>query len=359
MVLLEEYYELNENENVSKWWKISQIFFYISAGILGIWSGFSMALARQVFDDKCYLSAKIVLLDNDIPSEGSQLNFDSTNSVWGSDSLCEYCQYSMISSFIFAVIWGTFFLMCGKGGKSISGLPQPWRIVLPSLIFNLIYLIIVFVASILVQDGTDSFCKELDENGNPPYRDCKGIEKLVLNNTDFALRMLNTVEKTSWATSAAWLFAFLLPLLRIVFVTDFRLIKVCVYKIDEGVHNKQEEVVNVTDYEEPSKKIMMDEATEIDEDFHKIVDESLGKTDASPAKIKKKKHVKIKKKGFDEFPIMEKKGSTGEIFYIKADIEKEEADQDEEDEEIIEPRVQTLDEITSGSVVKRVNRPKL
>ena len=121
MVLLEEYYELNENENVSKWWKIMQIFFYICAGILGIWSGFSMVLAKQAFDEKCYLSAEIVLQNVENPNENSHLNFDSTQTKWGADSLCEYCQYSMISSFIFAVIWGTFFLMCGKGGKTISG----------------------------------------------------------------------------------------------------------------------------------------------------------------------------------------------------------------------------------------------
>lgn len=223
-------------------------------------------------------------------------------------------------------------------------MPQPWRIVIPSLIFNFIYLIIALVASILVQDGTDTFCQQLDKNSQA--KKCEGLAKLVVNNTDFAQQMLTTVEMTSWATTASWLFSFLLPLFRIIFVIDFRMIKVCVYKIDEAVHNKQEEVVQVTNYEEPSKPV--DEATEIDEDF---------KSRPSGTQ-KKKKYLRIKKEDLsDESPIMGKKAATGEIFYIKADVEHEEEESPFE-EKVIEPRIQTQDEVASGSVVKRVNRPK-
>lgn len=84
MVLLEEYYELNENENVSKWWKIMQIFFYVCAAGFGIGCGVTMALTRLNFDDKCYLSAKIVFVDSqERQIEGSNLIFDNTETEWG------------------------------------------------------------------------------------------------------------------------------------------------------------------------------------------------------------------------------------------------------------------------------------
>lgn len=113
MSLIEEYYELNEAEEVLVIWKILQIIFYASAACLGLWCGYTIAILRLKFENKCYLFTSIkVVSEND-------MNYASVN--WESDSWCDYCQYCMVSSFIVATIWATFFLMCGKGGKSISG----------------------------------------------------------------------------------------------------------------------------------------------------------------------------------------------------------------------------------------------
>ena len=93
--------------------KILQIIFYASAACLGLWCGYTIAILRLKFENKCYLFTSIkVVSEND-------MNYASVN--WESDSWCDYCQYCMVSSFIVATIWATFFLMCGKGGKSISG----------------------------------------------------------------------------------------------------------------------------------------------------------------------------------------------------------------------------------------------
>lgn len=235
-------------------------------------------------------------------------------------------------------------------------MPQPWRIVIPSLLFNFIYFIIAFVASILIQQGTDSFCQKLDENFKPKMNKCKGLEKLLVNHSALTLNFMNTIVKTSWATTAAWFLAFLLPLFRIIFITDFRLIKVCVYKIDDGVQNKTEEIVKVTNYEESAKNTSEENDTE--EDIRKMKESDLTKS-----KVKKKQFVKIKNEDpssellEDDSLAMDKKGSTGEIFYIKADIEYE-AKGEPAHEEIIEPKIQILDESPSGSVLKRLNRPK-
>lgn len=115
MSLIEEYYELNEAAEVSALWKATQIAFYISAASFGLGCGYTIALIRIAFEDKCYLftSTKFALTSD------KKIDLGSLN--WENDLWCDYCQYSMVSSFIVATIWATFFLMCGKGGKSITG----------------------------------------------------------------------------------------------------------------------------------------------------------------------------------------------------------------------------------------------
>lgn len=116
MALIEEYYELNEAEEVTSAWKIFQIVFYISAACLGLISGYIMAILRIKFEDKCFLFTTLkTSKTNKSPKINPVIN-------WEADSYCDFCQYTMVSSFIVGTIWATFFLMCGKGGKTATGL---------------------------------------------------------------------------------------------------------------------------------------------------------------------------------------------------------------------------------------------
>ncbi|KAK6621672.1 hypothetical protein RUM44_001479 [Polyplax serrata] len=211
MALIEEYYELNEaDENVR-------------------------------------------LLDEKLPTE---IN-------WENDSWCDYCQYSMVSSFIVATIWATFFLMCGKGGRALTGLPQPWRIVWPSLIFNFIYFIVSLSTAINIQKGTELFCTNQSvslSTGKTVLDNCPALSILKVHDIHGTSFQLEIVSKTSWGCVLSWLVLFLISFARIIFVIDFNMYKICVFKIGEIVHNKREEVLRVTNYEEV-RKIHFDGST--------------------------------------------------------------------------------------------------
>lgn len=120
MVLLEEYYELQEAENVPVFWKSAQISSYVLAAGCGIVCGYILAVLRVTFDNKCFLFGKIHE-DSGGELRVLQNEYSYDYSVSSKTVACDYCQYSMVSSFIFATIWAAFFLMCGKGGKSTTG----------------------------------------------------------------------------------------------------------------------------------------------------------------------------------------------------------------------------------------------
>lgn len=58
------------------------------------------------------------------------------------------------------------FLICGHGGKSNSHsfLPQPWRIVIPALLFFLLMFFVGMNVLVKVHEGTDVFCASLVEH---------------------------------------------------------------------------------------------------------------------------------------------------------------------------------------------------
>ena len=136
-------------------------------------------------------------------------------------------------------------------------MPQPWRIVWPSLIFNLIFFLLALSVAIYIQKGTDFFCFQVDPMKNLQPKSlikyCAPLEFFVFNDPHITSFQIETVTKTSWGCAVSWLILFLISFARIIFVIDFDLYKICVFKIGEMIQNKKEEVLKITNYEEPKK----------------------------------------------------------------------------------------------------------
>lgn len=45
-----------------------------------------------------------------------QNQIDLTNTEWGTNRMCSFCQFTPLMSMIFALCWIMFFIMCGPGG---------------------------------------------------------------------------------------------------------------------------------------------------------------------------------------------------------------------------------------------------
>jgi len=154
--------EKQESE-ISYCWKAWMIFSYLIVVISGIATCLSVGSTSKVFGNSCILYAtpeNVVAVNKtiSIPS--------TTDDHWGSMSYCNFCQFMPVASVMFGGIWLVLFVMCGRGGNADSNLPQPWRIVLPAIIFSFIFVVLQCVGDALTFGGFRSFCDAVMKNIN-------------------------------------------------------------------------------------------------------------------------------------------------------------------------------------------------
>lgn len=117
---------------------------------------------RILYDCKFY--SLIVVYSFNFISRLDSINLQKTS--WGNKASCDFGVYIPIGQTIFGIIMATMFIICGKGGKSDpqSFLPQPWRIVSPSLVFFIIMTILSIVELIIIEGGINKFCESFEHN---------------------------------------------------------------------------------------------------------------------------------------------------------------------------------------------------
>lgn len=108
--------EKDESE-VSHCWKYCQIFSYIMVIISGIATSLAMANVQGIFHHECLLYADLAISTSP-ENNWTIIITPHAASRWGSSSHCDFTQYCPVASVIFAGIWATIFVMCGRGGAS-------------------------------------------------------------------------------------------------------------------------------------------------------------------------------------------------------------------------------------------------
>lgn len=172
MVMPETYYHLAEKDisRVSSIWKGRWQFEFVYIGFLNVLNGFLVghicllaAIAvsgfitaytfgntLDAFGNHCILFSKVILVErNTTVANDSNISVISTSTpvepevepfrgdnktltislkktVWGSNSMCSFCQFTPVMSMIFALSWGVFFTICSKGG---SGYPSDMYVI--------------------------------------------------------------------------------------------------------------------------------------------------------------------------------------------------------------------------------------
>jgi hypothetical protein len=124
MVVLEQYLQLYERESqlVSSAWKIFHIFFYVVTALSGIAASSAFSQVVLSFGGNCVLHSNVTFIsDKSDNGSKSYLIIDCVKTEWGKQTDCSFCQYVPVCSVIFSIVWITFFLMCGRGGKTTRG----------------------------------------------------------------------------------------------------------------------------------------------------------------------------------------------------------------------------------------------
>lgn len=137
------------------------------------------------------------------------------------------------------------FAICGRGGKADPNafLPQPWRIVTPALIFNIVMTILAIVTTSIIEGGLSEFCRSLTES-LPDISCGVAMNRFMLTPVENVhvppsvqrqmLTSFSIVNLIFWILSVAVLIA------RILFVVDFQLIKVTVKTLDPSRVKKKQ-----------------------------------------------------------------------------------------------------------------------
>lgn len=124
----------------------------------------------------------------------------------------------------------TFFVICGKGGKSDEGsfLTQPWRIVIPALLFFLVMFCISIINLTLVNKGMDVFCESLTKSIQSINCD-DALNAFALIAIDYEPQMFHHILYfINWTIFGLWLFLAAIMFIRIAFVIDFQLVRITV-----------------------------------------------------------------------------------------------------------------------------------
>lgn len=170
---------------------------------------------------------------------------DESDSNWGSMTTCDYLSYVPLTEAIIATIWITLFLMCGNGGRSNHAfVEEPWRIVLPALVFFVVMTIISAIHQIILTSRLNHFCDDLKSNFYDKSIPCS----LVINRFSFndelsnhtlisAALNYNLSVAFSWIRLALWALAVAVMMLRCVYGTDFEMIDIPLSLL--GYHSEQ------------------------------------------------------------------------------------------------------------------------
>ncbi|PSN53954.1 hypothetical protein C0J52_12516 [Blattella germanica] len=250
MVVLEQYLQLYERDSklVSSAWKAFHIIFYVVIALSGISASYTFSQVLVSFGGNCVLHSNVTFVsDKTDNSTTSFLTIDCVKSEWGRQSDCSFCQYVPVCSVIFSIVWITFFLMCGRGGKTSRGLSQPWRIVLPSLIFNITFLGVALAAACKLHDGIDVFCNFFqDELDDANCQDLARYHLMEGNSGLLTYRYMKAAQISAWINVAGWTMSVIVLLLRCFCAPDFQLVEISILaptpEQEHGLSSSQESI---------------------------------------------------------------------------------------------------------------------
>uniref|UniRef100_A0A1E1W2A8 Uncharacterized protein n=1 Tax=Pectinophora gossypiella TaxID=13191 RepID=A0A1E1W2A8_PECGO len=130
------------------------------------------------------------------------------------DSGCQFAEYMPLLSATLAIVWATLFIICPGGGRTRSGLQQPWRILAPALLFALVMVILTGYSFTSTNGGLQAFCAAFQNYTNTtacsavnPFLERSWNESWGAGDRISATRAASAGVWASWACAAALLLA--------------------------------------------------------------------------------------------------------------------------------------------------------
>ncbi|XP_047034008.1 uncharacterized protein LOC124640337 [Helicoverpa zea] len=155
-------------------------------------------------------------VDSEIFTENKthRLVLDVSRTLFETNNDCDFAEYTPLMSMIFAAVWITMFTMCPRGGRARAGLPQPWRILAPALLFALVMVGVTGHSFTLTNGGLHAFCAAFYDVSNSttcssadPFLELRWNATWGFSSRAAATRAASAGVLASWACAAALLLA--------------------------------------------------------------------------------------------------------------------------------------------------------
>ncbi|XP_058116215.1 uncharacterized protein LOC131258843 [Anopheles coustani] len=241
MTVLLSYHRIVEKEpsQVNPRWKTCTVVSLLAIVSSCVVVSFSLHGLIAEYKHNCLLEAHLKFIPKPNLPPGNttepkpiiQYGIDEYWSNWSSGAYCETLKNMPLFQGICCTIWLAIFLMHGPGGI----LPQPWRIVFPSLIFFLGCLATSLTTASFITRGLNQLCAEFQKVESLRGLDCgrlvvyfalsKESTSLVQVDKNFFLTLI-----FPWVWFGATCLGFFVILLRIILMVDFQLLRVVISK---------------------------------------------------------------------------------------------------------------------------------
>ncbi|KAG6460494.1 uncharacterized protein LOC115450208 [Manduca sexta] len=158
------------------------------------------------------------------------LMLDTSRTLFEENTACQFAEYMPILSTIFAAVWMTLFTMCPGGGHARTGLPQPWRILAPALLFSLVMVGLTGHSFTTTNRGLHAFCEAFFELTNTTT--CSSVNSYLERGWNVSWGIGGRIAATRAASAAvwaSWACAAALFLARCLAAPDFQVKRIGVY----------------------------------------------------------------------------------------------------------------------------------
>lgn len=137
-----------------------------------------------------------------IGNRSHHLVLDTSRSLFGRETECEFVEYMPILSTVFAAVWVTMFTMCPGGGRVRTGLPQPWRILTPALLFALVLVGLTGHSFTSTNGGLHAFCAAFHNMTNSTA--CSPVNEFLDASWNATWSFGGRVAATRAASAGVW-----------------------------------------------------------------------------------------------------------------------------------------------------------
>lgn len=220
----------NESD-ISPLWQILQVLFFMCCIIFGYAHCYSFGFAMSTTQFNCILYSNLSFAPNHTDTLGRANNIRAVKSEFPF-IYCDLVLYVPVVVSTFACFFAVMFAYCGRGGAGNQSMQETWRIIMPTIFFNLVSLCLIAYTVDMFQSGLKQFLRSVAATWNLPAINLDEINHLCLDGSNIGrdlIMYMSLTKQITWLLVSFWGLNFLWVLLRFLFNVDFQLVRTTIH----------------------------------------------------------------------------------------------------------------------------------